>query len=395
MVGPLVCSPSTTVITVSANASARFRLDAAQGPLHPAAKATLLAALDAGWADPARLYSEGRRAGQLLQTARAVFAEDLGVSAESVSLHPSPADALAVGIAGLRHARRRVGTRLLTSAADQALTLAAADPEAPLPVDRAAKLDVERFSAATGQPGVALAVIAASNGEVGTRQPLDELHRACREAGVPLLVDATAGLGRDATPASWDVLVGGTALVGGPPLGVLAVRPTVRFAVPGPGREAEARRTFTPPWVPLALAAAEAWRQSRPSAESDGEAAFRLVEQIRLAAAAVPDVEVVGDPVDRLPHVVTFSALYADGEALVRAFDRRGIAVASGSACTSSTLEPSHVLAAMGALTHGNVRVVLPLPAVQPDLDTGVASMVATLGEVVAEVRAELGSSDL
>ena len=63
---------------------------------------------------------------------------------------------------------------------------------------------------------------------------------------------------------------------------------------------------------------------------------------------------------------MTFSCLYVDGEALVRELDRRGFAVASGSACTSSTLEPSHVLAAMGALTHGNVRVTLPLEAVAP-----------------------------
>ena len=64
--------------------------------------------------------------------------------------------------------------------------------------------------------------------------------------------------------------------------------------------------------------------------------------------------------------MVTFSCLYVDGEALVGELDRRGFAVASGSACTSSTLEPSHVLAAMGVLTHGNVRVTLPLAAVAP-----------------------------
>ena len=64
-------------------------------------------------------------------------------------------------------------------------------------------------------------------------------------------------------------------------------------------------------------------------------------------------------PDDRLPHVLAFSCLYVDGEALVTELDRLGFAVASGSACTASTLEPSHVLAAMGALTHGNVRVSL------------------------------------
>jgi cysteine desulfurase len=92
---------------------------------------------------------------------------------------------------------------------------------------------------------------------------------------------------------------------------------------------------------------------------------------------------------------VTFSALYADGEALVRELDRRGFALASGSACTASTLEPSHVLAAMGALTHGNLRVTLPLSAVSPDRGDDVARFAAALPEVVAAVRAELGAHRL
>ena len=103
--------------------------------------------------------------------------------------------------------------------------------------------------------------------------------------------------------------------------------------------------------------------------------------------AEIPDTEVVGDPVDRLPHVVTFSFLYVDGEAIVDALNRRGFEVASGSACTASTLEPSHVLAAMGALTHGNVRVSLTRDATEADVD----GFLAVLPEVVAEIRRDAG----
>ncbi len=111
-----------------------------------------------------------------------------------------------------------------------------------------------------------------------------------------------------------------------------------------------------------------------------------MIDRVRAAAAAVPDAEVVGDPVDRLPHLVTFSCLYVDGESLVHALERRGFGVASGSACTSSTLEPSHVLAAMGALTHGNVRLSLTRDATDHDVDR----FCADLPDVVAELRAEL-----
>ena len=117
-----------------------------------------------------------------------------------------------------------------------------------------------------------------------------------------------------------------------------------------------------------------------------------LVARIReRVAATVPDVEVVGDPHDRLPHVVTFSCLYVDGEALLTALDRRGFAVGSGSACTSSTLEPSHVLAAMGVLTHGNVRIALPRGVREEDVDAFLDALPGT----VAEVRGALGVSGL
>ncbi len=119
-------------------------------------------------------------------------------------------------------------------------------------------------------------------------------------------------------------------------------------------------------------------------------------DRIRGAASAVPDTEVVGDPVTTgCPTSSTFSSLYVDGEALVGAFDRQGLAVASGSACTSSTLEPSHVLAAMGVLTHGNVRVTLPLPAVSPGRADDVDVFCASLGPTIEAVRGELGVAGL
>lgn len=87
--------------------------------------------------------------------------------------------------------------------------------------------------------------------------------------------------------------------------------------------------------------------------------------------------------------------LYADGEALVHEFDRRGVALASGSACTASTLTPSHVLVAMGALTHGNLRVTLPLGAVAPGRAADVERLCTLLPDVIHTVRSRLGTVDL
>ncbi|MDQ6641799.1 MAG: aminotransferase class V-fold PLP-dependent enzyme, partial [Actinomycetota bacterium] len=113
-----------------------------------------------------------------------------------------------------------------------------------------------------------------------------------------------------------------------------------------------------------------------------------LIDRVRAAATDIPDTEVVGDPVHRLPHLVTFSCLYVDGEALVSELDRLGFGVASGSACTASTLEPSHVLAAMGALTHGNVRVSLTRDSSEEE----VVRFCGLLPGVVARLRDQVGA---
>ena len=117
-----------------------------------------------------------------------------------------------------------------------------------------------------------------------------------------------------------------------------------------------------------------------------------LIDRIRATVpATVPDVQVLGDGAHRLPHIVTFSCLYVDGEALLTGLDKRGFAVSSGSSCTSSTLEPSHVLVAMGALTSGNIRVALHHETTEAE----VARFLTLLPGVVADVRAELGAAGL
>ena len=102
----------------------------------------------------------------------------------------------------------------------------------------------------------------------------------------------------------------------------------------------------------------------------------------------VPDVEVVGDAVRRLPGIVTFSCLYVDGETLLHELDRAGFSVSSGSSCTSSTLTPSHVLKAMGVLTEGNVRVSLPPGTPAEDVER----FLEVLPGAVAAVRERLGA---
>ena len=206
--------------------------------------------------------------------------------------------------------------------------------------------------------------------------------------GLPLFVDASASLGLLDLAGPWSAAAGHATSGGGPPaVGLLLVRRGTRWSDPFPGDPEPQDWGGALPDVAGALAAAAALRATLAERDAVDARRRRLVDRIRAVAAALPDTEVVGDPVDRLPHLVTFSCLYLSGEALVRELDRLGFGVASGSACTASTLEPSHVLAAMGALTHGNVRISLGRDVADQDVER----LVAVLPSVVARLRAEVG----
>ena len=100
------------------------------------------------------------------------------------------------------------------------------------------------------------------------------------------------------------------------------------------------------------------------------------------------DVDVVGDPLRRVPHLLTCSVLYVDGETVTLELDRAGIAVSSGSACSASSETPSHVLSAMGALTHGNLRIGLTRTTTEAEVDT----LLAALPPIVDRIRVSLGA---
>ncbi|WP_402464750.1 cysteine desulfurase family protein [Isoptericola aurantiacus] len=364
---------------------------------HPLARTAFLQAIDDGWADPRRLHTEGRRAAALLDGAREGVASVLGARTEEIRFTPSHTASLHGAVAQVARARRRHGSDVVVGAVERAALLHAAEHvTAPhggartvVPVDRVGRVDADAFDAALTD-GVGLAALQHANGEVGTLQPLEAVHGAARARGIPLVVDAGASIGHAPVPTAWDVLAADPADWGAPAgTGVLAVRQRTRTVPVGP-EDPE-------PWapggvsVPAAFAAAVALEAVTQDLAAQDARRRALIEHVREAVAAIPDVEVVGDPTERLPHVATFSFLYVDGEALLTELDRAGFAVGSGSACTASSLEPSHVLAAMGVLTHGNVRLALDRSTTEQDVE----SFLQVLPGAVERVRAALGVEGL
>ena len=375
------------------HAGAVAYLDAATAaPLHPVAREALMAALGDGWADPDRLHARGRRARRLLEAAQAATAECLGVRPDELSFWPSGTAAVHAGVLGGLNGRERAGRTLVHSAIEHSAVLHAAarhGDAAEVGVDRLGALDLDAWRVAVAAPGVALAALISASHEAGTVQPVAAAAEACAEAGVPLLVDAAQSVGHAPVPPGWSLLTASAHKWGGPPgVGLLVVRKGVRWRSPYPGDDVYRPAPPGSRDLPAIVAAAASLRAALDEAAGEAVRLSALVDRIRTEVArTVPDVEVVGDPVQRLPHLVTFSCLYVDGEALLHALDRHGFAVSSGSSCTAATLRPSHVLEAMGVLSHGNVRVSLHRGTTAAEVDR----FLAVLPGVVADLRAEAG----
>lgn len=347
-----------------------------------AARTAAAIAQDDGWADATRLHHQGRKAGILLDAARASIAASLSsIADEPIAIdevHFAPSLPSAARAALHSASRRVVASRVETALL---LDLAEERPESVLiDVDREGRADLTAFAHSLSDGG--FGCLQAANAEVGTRQPVTEL--AGLGQGGPLLVDAGQVIGRARLPHGWTALIASARDWAGPAgVCILVIRRRARWQAPSPPIRGWLDGF---PDIPAAIGAAAALEFVLPRAEAEAQRARGLIDRVRSAAAAIPDIEVLGDPVDRLPHIVTFSVLYASGEAIVTELDRRGFAVASGSACMAESQRPSHVLAAMGAFTGGNVRVSLPFGCTEASVDAFIEALPSVVASICQDV---------
>src|SRR6266511_3193307 len=332
-------------------------LDAASTtPLHPDARKALEQAVDA-YGDPARLYGRARRARLLLDQSRERVAAALGARADEV-----------------------VFTSEVTEAG----------------VDHYGRVDPAELAAAV-RDDTLLVCLQHANHEVGTVQPVREAAEAAHAHGAALLVDACQAVGRlqdRAVDLGADLVAVSAHKCYGPPgVGCLVVRGSTRLKPILLGDERERRRRAGMENLPGVAAMAAALEARSVEGPAESPRLERLAERLRAGLGAIPDLVVHGHPSQRLPHLVAFSVLYVEGEALLLLLDGEGIAVHSGSSCTADTQEPSHVLAAMGAITHGSVRASFLADATEADVDR----LLGVLPGAIEDLRemAELDSQAL
>jgi cysteine desulfurase len=378
---------------------ARVYLDhASTTPARPEAVAALSrwAALPPG--DPGRLHEEGRIVRDALEEARAEVAGFLGAVPRQVVFTSGATEAINAAVWGA--CRAAPGAPVLCAAVEHSAVRDASARLAPvetMPVDGTGRLDVEVLRVrlqATALPRPALVHCQWANHEVGTLQPVHEVVVLCREAGVTVHVDAAAACGHVPTDlGALDadlVSVSAHKFGGAPGAGALVVRRGSRFEplLVGGAQERARRGGLEPIPALLAFGAAAAALASDGGRAMQVEAgvARRQIATMVHGALAVDGVEVVGaaDPEDRLPYLICLGVHGVEAEPVLIGLDRGGVAVHSGSACSSEAIEPSPVLEAMGADPSHSLRVSVGWTSTDGDG----AAFVNAFARVVADLRA-------
>ena len=351
-------------------------------------------------ADPGRLHEEGRVVRDALEDARAEVAGLLGTVPRQVIFTSGATEAINAAVWGACQAAP--GAPVLSAAVEHSAVREASARAAPvetLPVDGTGELDLDALRTrlrAASLPRPALVHCQWANHEVGTLQPVEEVVALCREAGVTVHVDAAAACGHvrtDLGALDADLVSLSAHKFGGVPgAGALVVRRGSRFAplLVGGAQERGRRGGLEPIPALLAFGAAAAALTQDGGRALDDEAATarRQIEDIVRGALTVDGVEVVGaSPENRLPHLVCLGVHGVEAEPVLIGLDRAGVAVHSGSACSSEAIEPSPVLEAMGADPSHSLRVSVGWTTTDAD---GPA-FVDAFAQVVAELRALRG----
>lgn len=245
-----------------------------------------------------------------------------------------------------------------------------------LPVDEYGRVNAEDVAAAIREDTILVSIMYANN-EVGTIMPVAEIGALCRARGVLFHTDAVQAVGHvpvDVQAQCIDLLSLSAHKFHGPKgVGALYVKKGVRVPalILGGGQERKKRAGTenVPGIVGLGAAIQRACEHMQENAAHMCALRDRLIAGI---PAAIPDVKLNGHPTDRLPGNVNFSIRYIEGESILLMLDINGVAASSGSACTSGSLDPSHVLLAMGLsheVAHGSLRLTLSEFTTEQEID--------------------------
>jgi cysteine desulfurase len=353
----------------------------ATAPLRPEAREAMAAAWDHS-GNPSSVHAEGRQARGLVEQARATIAGAVGALPRNIVFTSGGTEANALALTpGLRRGSAFPVKRLLVSAIEHASVLAGGrfqlETIGTVGVTSAGLLDLDRLRAMLEGASPALVSVMLANNETGAVQPVVEVGEIVHSAGGLLHVDAIQAFGKipfDINAMNADLVTLSAHKIGGPK-GVGAL--VLAEGLPGPeallrgGGQEMGRRAGTENVAGIAGFGAAA-KAAMAVLEKDAIRLGNLQSRLENGLRQTPGVMVFAEAVTRLPNTTLFTLPGLKAETAVIGFDLAGIAVSSGSACSSGKVQPSHVLEAMGFgpdLAQGAVRLSLGWSTSDADVD--------------------------
>ena len=371
---------------------------AATTPVDPRVLEKMLPYFTDNFGNPNSQHAFGRRAVTAVDEARDTVAKCIGAKPSEIYFTSGGTESDNWAMRGAAHALANRGKHLIISAVEHPAMLSAAKElqregfEVTLaPVDGYGVVDLAKLEEAIRPNTVFIGVMAANN-EVGTLQPIKEIAALAKARGIAFFTDAVQAAGTlevNVKELGADMLsLSGHKFYGPKGVGVLYVRSGLKLArlVAGGHQERGMRGGTTN--VPGIVGLAEALRLSQEHLHENAAYVAGLRDRfVARVQKEIPFVKYNGHPENRLPGNANFSFRYIEGESLLFSLDLAGIAVSSGSACSSGSLEPSHVLLAMGVpegLAHGSIRFSFGRENTAGEVDYAVDR----LKEIVVRLRA-------
>ena len=347
--------------------------NAATTKMSPVALAAMLPALEDNYGNPSSLHSVGQEAAEALQSARETIAQCLGASPNEITFTSGGSEAdnqalLSAAWLGLRKGKKHI---LSTAFEHHAIlhTLKKLEKEG----FEVQLLDVGPLGNITAQqvadairPDTCLVTTMYANNEIGSILPIAEIGAVCREKGVLFHTDAVQAAGHlpiDVKAQNIDMLSLSAHKFHGPKgIGVLYARRGVPLTSLIEGGAQERGKRAGTENIPAIMGMAAALKEACEHVEANAAHVTHLRDRLIEGLSQIPHSALNGDPVNRLPGNVSFCFEGIEGESLLLLLDSKGICASSGSACTSGSLDPSHVLLAIGRpheVAHGSLRLSL------------------------------------
>ena len=349
------------------------------------------------YGNPSSIYELGQRSKEAITKAREEIAKVIGAKTEEIYFTAGGSEADNWAIKAAYEAYKNKGNHIITTKIEHHAVLHTCQylekqgaKVTYLDVDENGLIDLEQLQKAI-TPETILITIMFANNEIGTIEPVKEIGMIAKEHGILFHTDAVQAFGQvpiDVDEMNIDMLSSSAHKINGPKgIGCLYIRKGVKIRSFIHGGAQERKRRAGTENVPGIVGYGVAARMAAETMEARTRKEQELRDYfIRRVLDEVPYTRLNGDPEKRLPNNANFSFRFIEGESLLIMLDMKGIAGSSGSACTSGSLDPSHVLLAVGLpheIAHGSLRLTLGADTTKEDLDYTLEQ----IKEIVAKLR--------